>query len=315
VRNGATVRTVRATYPALNWARGRRAYYLRAAPYLAEMTFDDVRFSNRGNEPEAHLRRTLRLLAGRAADRDRSEDLSVRSPSVRSVRGADVLVLGVGGGDELGLWRQVLPASLTAVDFRQHDRWSSEGGVRFASADVRALPFGDSSFDLVASTALLEHVDGVDACMREMARVTRPGGLVFANFGPLYRTYGGAHYFGAYEHLWMTDEQFEAYLIERAIPYEQQEAVFWLRNGMFSRLTYDEYLEAFRRHFEIAHVTLAVSPRALAYKRTHPDAWRSLCGRFEERDLLTFGATVWLRPRESGASPAATTCAGREVAA
>ena len=45
--------------------------------------------------------------------------------------------------------------------------------------------------------------------VREMARVTRPGGLVFANFGPLFGTYGGAHYLGAYEHLWMSDAQFE----------------------------------------------------------------------------------------------------------
>jgi hypothetical protein len=133
--------------------------------------------------------------------------------------------------------------------------------------------------------------------MREVARVTRPGGLVFANFGPLYWTYGGAHYLGAYEHLWMNEAQFEAYLVERGIAYEQQEALFWLRNGMFSRLTYDEYLAVFRRHFDIAHVTLAVSPQALAYKRAHPDAWRSLCARYAERDLLTFGATVWLRRR------------------
>ena len=132
--------------------------------------------------------------------------------------------------------------------------------------------------------------------MREMARVTRPGGLVFANFGPLFRTHGGAHYLGAYEHLWMTEAQFDAYLVERGIAYEQQEGLFWLRNGMFSRLSYDEYLSIFRRHFDVEHITLAVSPQALAYRRKHPDAWRSLCARYDERDLLTFGATVWLRP-------------------
>jgi ubiquinone/menaquinone biosynthesis C-methylase UbiE len=281
LRNDVTLRAVRATYPALNWLRGRRAYYMRVAPHLADMTFDQVRFSNRGNEPEAHLRQTLRILA----ERERAE-------------GTDVLVLGVGGGDELRLWRSVGPRSLVATDYFAHAReWRGRDGARFAAADARALPFADASFDLVASTALLEHVDGVDACMREMARVTRPGGLVFANFGPLYWTYGGAHYLGAYEHLWMNDAQFEAYLIERGIAYEQQEALFWLRNGMFSRLTYDEYLTACRRYFDVVHVTLAVSPQALAYKRKHPDAWRSLCARYAERDLLTFGATVWLRAR------------------
>jgi SAM-dependent methyltransferase len=278
LRNDATLRAVRATYPALNWVRGRRAYYVRAAPYLRDMTFDEVRFSNRGNEPEAHLRRTRQLI-----------DLG----------SADVLVAGAGKGEELRLWRDASPRSLTATDFfPQPDAWSRQT-ARFAAMDVRALAFADASFDLVASTALLEHVDGVDACMREVARVTRPGGLVFANFGPLYHTFGGAHFFGAYEHLWMDDTRFEAYLVERAIPYEQHEALFWLRNGMFSRLTYDEYVEIFRRYFDIAHLTLAVSPQALAYKRSNPEAWRALCARYEERDLLTFGCTAWLRPRPS----------------
>ncbi|MEX2226025.1 MAG: class I SAM-dependent methyltransferase [Dehalococcoidia bacterium] len=288
-RNDTTVRVVRATYPALNWARGRKQHYLRVAPYLEYMTFDEVRFSNRGNEPEAHLRRTQRLI-----------DLSR----------ADVLVAGAGSGDELRLWQQSSPRSLAATDFFPHPgEWTRRQGVRHAVMDVRALAFADDSFDLVASTALLEHVDGVEACMREMARVTRPGGIVFANFGPLYHTFGGAHFFGAYEHLWMTDAQFEAYLVERAIPYEQQEALFWLRNGMFSRLTYDEYLDIFRRHFDIEHVTLAVSPQALAYKRKNREAWRSLRARYDERDLLTFGATVWLRPKA-----AITSIEAREVA-
>jgi hypothetical protein len=95
----------------------------------------------------------------------------------------------------------------------------------------------------------------------------------------------------------MTDAQFEAYLVERGIAYEQQEGLFWLRNAMFSRLSYDEYLSIFRRHFDVEHITLAVSPQALAYRRRHPDAWRLLCARFNEKDLLTFGATVWLRPK------------------
>ena len=112
VRNDATVRAIRATYPALNWLRSRQAYYLRAAPYLGDMTFDDVRFSHRGNEPEAHLRGTRRLL-----------DLG----------SADVLVVGAGSGDELRLWERQLPRSLTATDFfAQPGAWRAHDGARFA---------------------------------------------------------------------------------------------------------------------------------------------------------------------------------------
>jgi SAM-dependent methyltransferase len=243
------------------------------------MRFDDVRFSNRGNEPEAHLRRTRSLI-----DLHRS----------------DVLVLGCGDGAELELWRRQRPRSLTGVDFFADAAWS-EAGAAYARMDVRALAFADNSFDVIASTALLEHVADVDALCAEMRRVTRPGGLIFANFGPLYFMYGGAHYLGGYEHLSMDDEQFAAYIDSRGIPYERSEALHWLRNGMFSRLTYHDYLRAFAPHFEIAHLTLAVSPDALRYRREHPEAWNALCKRYAERDLLTFAMTVWMRPR-AGAS-------------
>jgi SAM-dependent methyltransferase len=276
-RNDTLVRAVRSTYPALRWVTNQRAVYRRVAPYLAHMEFDEVRLTGHGNEPEAHLRRTRGLV-----------DL----PS------ADVLVLGVGRGDELRLWETQQPRSLTATDFFAFaGDWRSHAGVRFTQADVRSLPFADASFDLVASTALLEHVQGVDATVAEMARVTRPGGLVFANFGPLYHTYGGAHYEGAYEHLWMSDAQLQGYLENRGIASEIDDGLRWLRNGMFSRLRYAEYVEILKQHCAIEHLVLAVSQPALRYKREHPTEWRALRRRYAEEDLLTFSITVWMRPK------------------
>lgn len=283
-RNDAAVRAVRAAYPALNWLGNRRAVYTRVAPYLAGLRFDEVRLSGRGNEPEAHLRRTAALLA-------------VRTP----LASADVLVAGAGSGDELTLWRQQRPRSLTATDAVAAPGWRAQHGVRWVQGDARSLPFADASFDLVASTALLEHVDRVEDAAAEMARVTRPGGLVFANFGPLYHTYGGAHYEGAYEHLWMPDAQLEAYLVARDIPIERDDGLLWLRSGMFSRLRYDEYLAIFRRQFEIVHLQVAVSQAGLRYQRAHPAAWAALRARFAERDLLTHAITVWMRPRSQPA--------------
>lgn len=50
---------------------------------------------------------------------------------------------------------------------------------RFLRGDVRALPFADSEFDCVTCQGLLHHLDAVEACLRELVRVLRPGGAFY----------------------------------------------------------------------------------------------------------------------------------------
>jgi SAM-dependent methyltransferase len=53
--------------------------------------------------------------------------------------------------------------------------------VRTARADAEALPFPDSSFDLVLGHAVLHHLPDLDRAFSEFHRVLRPGGrIVFA---------------------------------------------------------------------------------------------------------------------------------------
>jgi len=70
---------------------------------------------------------------------------------------------------------------------------------RFASADVRCLPFATGSFDLVLSNSTLDHFER--ACdlaisVRELARVLKPGGLLLITLdnpqNPLYRIFRSA---------------------------------------------------------------------------------------------------------------------------
>jgi SAM-dependent methyltransferase len=53
-------------------------------------------------------------------------------------------------------------------------------GVTFTQGDAHALDFPDASFDLVYARYLLEHVADPERVLREMRRVTRPGGRVAA---------------------------------------------------------------------------------------------------------------------------------------
>jgi ubiquinone/menaquinone biosynthesis C-methylase UbiE len=50
----------------------------------------------------------------------------------------------------------------------------------FTTADARHLPFVDHAFDSTYCVAMLQHVTDVPSAVRELARVTKPGGRVLA---------------------------------------------------------------------------------------------------------------------------------------
>ncbi len=111
-------------------------------------------------------------------------------------------ILDVGSGT--GLFEKMLSkkypnAKITGIDIApgmvKYAKLSAKGGcasgaknqspnVKFFVADGESLPFKDSFFDLVVSSAALQWMDPVKA-FREAARVLRPkGGFYFATFGP-----------------------------------------------------------------------------------------------------------------------------------
>ncbi|HEX9602680.1 MAG TPA: ubiquinone/menaquinone biosynthesis methyltransferase, partial [Myxococcales bacterium] len=69
--------------------------------------------------------------------------------------------------------------------------------VRFEVADALSLPYADASFDVASIGFGIRNVDDPVRCLREMARVVRPGGRVVVlefgqprgPFGALFRVY------------------------------------------------------------------------------------------------------------------------------
>jgi ubiquinone/menaquinone biosynthesis C-methylase UbiE len=55
-------------------------------------------------------------------------------------------------------------------------------GLDVHEGSVTALPFPDASFDVTCSFKVLAHVPDVGRALAEMARVTRPGGVLLAEF-------------------------------------------------------------------------------------------------------------------------------------
>ena len=61
-------------------------------------------------------------------------------------------------------------------NYRNHPK------IDLAQGDVRYLPFQDETFDLVGCFKALPHVPNVGQALRELQRVTKKGGIIFAEF-------------------------------------------------------------------------------------------------------------------------------------
>lgn len=109
--------------------------------------------------------------------------------------------------------------------------------------DVGYLPFRDGSFDLVTSVAAFEHFLHVPRVVRELARVVRPGGLVWVRIH-LFTSPSGGHNTRFTEiplRTLPTGIEPWDHLRQRRLPFPVP-LNEWRR---------DQYLEAFARHFEI----------------------------------------------------------------
>lgn len=113
---------------------------------------------------------------------------------------ASVLEVGIGDGANVPLlpkdWAVFgVDISLTQLEdcLEQHPRMAG----RLARAEAESLPFADGSFDACWSLGGFNYFADHDAALREMKRVTRPGGaLVVADEIPNLHRYGIGHLIG-----------------------------------------------------------------------------------------------------------------------
>lgn len=99
------------------------------------------------------------------------------------LRGKHVLEVGSGrGGGASYVHRYLAPSSMTGVDFSTkavtfcRQRHPLEG-LTFEVGNAEALPFEDAAFDAVLNVESSHCYGSVDAFLREVRRVLRPGGF------------------------------------------------------------------------------------------------------------------------------------------
>ena len=97
----------------------------------------------------------------------------------------DVADVGCGAGTQSMIWARE-GHKVHSVDINEplvklgHQRALQEGvDIDFRVGSATALPWGDNSMDICLVPELLEHVPDWRSCVNEVARVLRPGGLLF----------------------------------------------------------------------------------------------------------------------------------------
>lgn len=100
----------------------------------------------------------------------------------RFARSGDVLEVGCGTGLVLARIREHA-RSVHGLDLSPGMlEKAREKGLDVVEGSATDLPFDDASFDVTCSFKVLAHIPAIDKALSEMARVTRPGGTVIAEF-------------------------------------------------------------------------------------------------------------------------------------
>ena len=133
---------------------------------------------------------------------DRQEAIDYNDMDHRAVNEvfvADLLAAGPIGRDilDLGTGTALIPVELcrrapearvmasdASVEMLELARYNIEMNhlldrIQLHRGDAKQLVFPEAYFDAVMSNSLLHHLPEIDACLAEMLRVLRPGGLLF----------------------------------------------------------------------------------------------------------------------------------------
>ncbi len=155
--------------------------------------------------------------------------------------------------------------------FRNEDLPS---GCRIQNDDAESLSFEDETFTHIFSVSVFEHLNNFDRCISEMYRVLKPGGYVYAEFGPIWSSGLGHHVYASvdgeearhwdptknpvpnYAHLLMTKAEMKAYLENRLSEKLLEAVLSWVYDQPFiNRMHYEEYIRIIEASpFEIVHL-------------------------------------------------------------
>jgi len=205
-----------------------------------------------------------------------------------------ILVQGTGSGWDVLTWARLRPKRIIATDLFAFDAWAEIS--RYAAAkwhvacEFHQAPLEDHAFladgsiDACVSDAVFEHCRNLDAVLAETRRVLKPGGRLYAAYGPLWFSPGGDHYSGRggphtlYNHLLLPTVEYKAYVESQQQDVEDfQNGYRYIELDLFSRMTTGDYLRAYHnRGFAVDELILELSSTGLRFRTMFPEQYERL---------------------------------------
>ncbi|MEH2301968.1 MAG: class I SAM-dependent methyltransferase [Nostoc sp.] len=218
------------------------------------------------------------------------------------IREATILVQGTGTGWDVISWARLKPKKIIATDlFEFKDSWTEiihyckeklNVEIEFYQSPLEDHSFlEDESIDFCASDAVFEHCQDLKSVLKESFRVLKPGGSLYAGYGPLWFSAGGDHFSGrgglqnVFNHLLLDSEQYMKYFLSLLQTNEDfQSGGRYVELDLFSRLSTQEYCNLFQKvGFKIKDLILQLDPKSLAFKTKFPENFQQLCNKYTNK--------------------------------
>jgi SAM-dependent methyltransferase len=218
------------------------------------------------------------------------------------VKEPTILIQGVGTGWEAVSWARMGAKKIIGVDlFSFADTWNEvtkfceerySTQVKFMEVSLENLSFlENSSIDICASEAVYEHCSDLNAVLQESFRVLKPGGVLYAAYGPLWFSAGGDHFStrggvrNAFNHLLLGPVAYDDFINDYSYEQEEwQDGRNYLEINLFSKLTTQEYLEILRTNgFRLNKLILETNSVSLDFRKNYPELLRELTNKYNDK--------------------------------
>ena len=223
------------------------------------------------------------------------------------LRNKSILVLGTGNGWDVLSWANYGPARLVALDLypfyqswrliQEQNRNSRLTIPEFLLASLDRLPLASHSVDLAVSDAVFEHCKDMTTILQQLHRILRPGGFIYATYGPMWFCFGGDHFSGrgglthGYSHLELSASDYKDYFeAQKRLAEDAQSGGRYVELDLFSKMTTEQYVHLYKQSgFRLVKAILEISGAGIEFRRRWPERFdrivRSIPG-ISSEDLL-----------------------------